>query len=46
MSVVRETLISLCLDDTIRDLVVNCFLVDLLAFLFLMYNHFRQCSES
>ena len=28
------------------DLVVNCFLVDLLAFLFLMYNNFRQCSES
>ena len=32
--------------DRIWDLVVNCFLVDLLAFLFLMYNNFRQCSES
>ena len=28
------------------DLVVNCFLVDLLAFLFLMYNNFRQCLDS
>ena len=39
-------LTTLVLGENNRDLVVNCFLVDLLAFLFLMYNNFRQCSES